>query len=127
MSPTKTTASGRRSSVGKRLTGNEPAALKRLNRSLDTAQDALVALRKDVGKDVSTGSRALYRDLEKFIRDARRDSGKLGRALQHDVERVQKRLSSRPAKTASRDGARRKPAASSTSKPRTTRRTSRSA
>ena len=76
----------------KRTTAAEPAALKRLNNALDDAQKALVALRKDVGKDVSRGARDLYDDLAKFIKDARRDSGKLGTALQKDLKALQKRL-----------------------------------
>lgn len=73
----------------------EPAALKRLNKSLDSAQDALATLRKDLSKDVGAGAKNLYRDLERFIKDARRDSGKLGTALQRDVERAQKAVASR--------------------------------
>ncbi len=60
----------------------EPAAAKRLNKSLDAAQEALVALRKDVGKDVSTGAKELYSNVQKLVKDANRDSRKLGRALQ---------------------------------------------
>ena len=56
------------------------------------AQKALVALRKDLGKDVSKGARELYDDLGKFIKDARRDSGKLSTALRKDLEALQKRL-----------------------------------
>ena len=70
----------------------EPAALKRLNKSLDDSQKALVALRKDLGNDVSKGARDLYDDLGKFIKDARRDSGKLSTALRKDLEALQKRL-----------------------------------
>jgi hypothetical protein len=55
-----------------RRTQAEPVAHKRLNKSLDDAQKALVALRKDVGKDVSQGARDLYTDLNKFVKDARR-------------------------------------------------------
>jgi hypothetical protein len=80
------TARGRRSSV------TESPSIKRLNKSLDSVQDALTALRKDVSKDVSTGAKGLYRDLEKFVRDARRNSGRLSTALQKDVERLQRQL-----------------------------------
>lgn len=72
----------------------EPAALRRLNKSLDSAQDALGMLRKDLSKDVSAGAKNLYKDLERFVKDARRDSGKLGTALQRDVERAQKAVAS---------------------------------
>ena len=70
----------------------EPAAFKRLNRSLDAAQDALAELRKDTGRDVGRGARDLYKDLRTFISSARRDSGKLAKALQRDFEQAQKRL-----------------------------------
>jgi hypothetical protein len=88
-----------RTTTTPKRTAPEPAALKRLNKSLDDSQKALVALRKEVGKDVSQGARDLYDDLGKFIKDARRDSGKLGTALRKDLEALQKRLaaSAKPA------------------------------
>ena len=82
----------------------EPAAVKRLNKGLDTAQDALAAMRKDVG----TGAQAFYRDVEDFVKKARRDGRKLGRALQRDVEEARKANTSKPKRTGT---ARRKPAA----------------
>ncbi len=99
----------------KRSAVSEPAAVKRLNKSLDAAQDALAALRNDVSKDVSVGARGLYKDVQKFVKEARRDSGRLSKALQRDIEKAQKRLSTSPkAKRASRAGATRKTAARST-------------
>ncbi len=38
----------------------EPAALKWLTSSLDAAQEALVELREDTGRDVSQGARDLH-------------------------------------------------------------------
>jgi hypothetical protein len=97
----------------------EPAALKRLNKSLDSAQDALKALRKDVGKDVGTGARDLYQDLERFVKGARRDSTKLGKALQRDVEQLQKRLAGKPtSRRTSRPATRRTSSGSTTKKAR---------
>jgi hypothetical protein len=75
-----------------RTTFKEPAALKRLNSSLDTAQQALVELRKDTGRDVGKGAQDLYNDLRKFVTSARRDSNKLAKALQRDFEQAQKQL-----------------------------------
>ena len=93
----------------KRSTVREPAALKRLNKSLDAAQDALAALRNDVSKDVSVGARGVYKDVQKFVKEARRDSRRLGKSLQRDIEMAQKRLSTSPkAKRASRAGATRR-------------------
>ncbi len=83
----------------------EPAAVKRLNKSLETAQDSLAAMRKDV----STGARDLYRDVDRFVKDARRDGRKLGRALQRDIESARKANSSKPKRTGGTS--RRKPAA----------------
>jgi hypothetical protein len=85
----------------------EPAALKRLNRSLDAAQEALAELRKDTGRDVGQGAQDLYKDVRTFVTSARRDSGKLAKALQRDFEQAQKRLAApaapaRAAGTASR-------------------------
>jgi hypothetical protein len=97
-----------RSAQSKRGASKEPAALKRLNKSLDSAQDALAALGKDVGKDVSAGSRAIYRDLQKFVKDARRHSGKLGRTMERDIAQLQKRLTgSSPTKSSRAGGTRR--------------------
>ena len=99
MPPAKRSTSSRRKTSARRSTStrkssgsSQPAALKRFNKSLDSAQNALTALRKDVTKDVSSGSRNLYSDLEKFVKDARRNSGKLGTAMQKDLDRLQKQL-----------------------------------
>ena len=73
-------------------TFKEPAALKWLSSSLDTAQQALVELREDTGRDVSQGARELHKDLRAFISSARRDTGKLAKALKRDFEHAQKQL-----------------------------------
>ena len=75
----------------------EPAALKRLNKSLDAAQEALAELRKDTGRDVGQGARDLYKDVRTFVTSARRDSGKLAKALQRDFQQAQKRVAGAPA------------------------------
>ncbi len=73
-------------------TFREPAALKWLSSSLDAAQQALVELRADAGRDVSQGARDLHKDLRAFISSARRDTGKLAKALQRNFEHAQKQL-----------------------------------
>ena len=73
-------------------TFREPAALKWLSSSLDTAQQALVELREDTGRDVSQGARDLHKDLRAFISSARRDAGKLAKALQRDFDQAQQQL-----------------------------------
>jgi hypothetical protein len=112
MPPAKKTASRRRAPARKPAAAKEPAALRRLNKSLEGAQDALAALRNDVSRDVGAGARGLYKDVQRFVKDARRDSRKLGTALQRDVERAQKRLAPKPRSKASarKSTARRAPA-----------------
>lgn len=88
----RTTSTRRSTSARKSSSSSTPAALKRFNKSLDSAQNALTALRKDVTKDTSAGARDLYKNLEKFVKDAQRSSGKLGTALQKDLDRLQKQV-----------------------------------
>jgi len=70
--------------------------------SLDAAQEALAELRKDTGRDVSQGARDLYKDVRTFITSARRDSGKLAKALAQDFTQAEKRLASRASGTRAR-------------------------
>lgn len=77
----------------------EPAALKRLNQSLDSAQKSLTELRKHAGKDAAASTRTLYSGLGKFVKDARRDSGKFATAIKKDFDQAGKAAKS-AAKTA---------------------------
>ena len=81
-----------KNSTSRSSTFREPAALKWLSSSLDTAQQALVELREDTGRDLSHGARDLHKDLRAFIGSARRDAGKLAKALQRDFDHAQKQL-----------------------------------
>src|SRR5450631_2461032 len=81
-----------KNSTPRSSTYKEPAALKWLSSSLDTAQQALVELREDTGRDVSQGARDLHKDLRAFISSARRDAEKLAKALQRDFDHAQKQL-----------------------------------
>ena len=75
------------------VTFTEPAALKQLTtKSLDFAQEALAELRKGAGRDVGHGARDLYSDLRTFVGSARRDTGKLAKALQRDFTQAQRQL-----------------------------------
>ena len=126
MPPAKKPASRRRGTARKPPTAKDQTAIKRLNESLDAAQDALASLGKNVSKDLGAGGRDLYKNLQRFVKDARRDSGKLSRALGRDIEQLQKRLAgSSQTKTPSRTGTRRKAAGRSTAKRTTSRRASR--
>ena len=106
----------------RRTNPKEPAALRRLNTSLESAQDALGALGRGVGKDVSGGARDLHKNVQRFVKDARRDSGKLSKALQRDVERLQKRLATSSVSRASTRSGGRKASGRSTAKKTTARR-----
>ena len=77
-----------KSSTSRSSRFKEPAALKRLNKSLDAAQQALTELRKDSGR----GAQDLYKDVRGFVSNARRDTGKLGKALAKDFDQAQKRV-----------------------------------
>ncbi len=71
----------------------EPAALKRLAKSIDTAADALAALRTNTKANHTRDARELYKDLRTFLESARRSAGKLTTTLQSDFEQAQKLLS----------------------------------
>src|SRR6266511_6079679 len=114
-------STARRSTARRSSASKEPAALRRLNKALDSAQDALKALRKDVGRDVSSGARGAYKDLEKFVKEARRNTGKLSKTLESDIQKLQKRLAS-TAKSTRSSGTRRKAASRSTAKRSTAKR-----
>ncbi len=71
-------------------TYKEPAALKRLNTSLDSAQKALRDLQTQAGHNAAVSTRALHKGLGKFLSDARRDAGKFTTALKRDFDAAQK-------------------------------------
>ena len=103
------------------VTFTEPAALKQLTtKSLEAAQEALAELRKGTGRDVGEGARDLYSDLRTFVSSARRDTGKLAKALQRDFTQAQKQL----ARGTAAGSARTKPAGSRSSKTTSKRSTS---
>ena len=95
------------------VTFTDPAALMQLTtKSLDAAQEALAELRKGAGRDVGQGARDLYSDLRTFVSSARRDTGKLAKALQRDFTQAQKQL----ARGTAAGSARTRPAGSRSSK-----------
>jgi hypothetical protein len=94
MPPARKTA---RSSSRRGTTFKEPAALKRLNRSIDAAQNALSDLRANAGRNAGESTRKLHKGLGQFVSDARRDSGKFATALKRDFEKAQKTAASVPA------------------------------
>jgi hypothetical protein len=86
MPPARKTA---RSTSRRSTTFKEPAALKRLNRSIDAAQEALADLRAHAGRNTAEGTRNLHKGLGQFLSDARRDTGKFATALKRDFEKAQ--------------------------------------
>ena len=111
-----------RSSSRRSVTFKEPAALKRLTTSLDSAQKALKELGTHAGKTSAQSTRNLHKDLGKFLTSAKRDSGKFATSLKKDFDQAQKTLKKAPASRSSRAGA--KSTRSSTTRT-TTRRTTR--
>jgi hypothetical protein len=79
-----------RSSSRRATSFKEPAALKRLNQSLESAQKALTELRSHAGSNAAKGTQSLHKGLGKFLSDARRDSGKFTTALKRDFEQATK-------------------------------------
>ena len=80
-----------RSSSSRRSTSfKEPAALKRLNKSIGDAEKALRELRDHAGRGTASGTQGLYKGLGKFLSDARRDSTKFATAIKRDFEQAAK-------------------------------------
>lgn len=69
-------------------------AMERLERSLDAAQDAVIALRKDIGE----GGQDLRKTVEQTIASARKDTAKLSTAVRSDVGDLQKAIVDPPAR-----------------------------
>jgi hypothetical protein len=123
-------SSSRRSSTSRRSTTsrqskkfNEPAALKRLNKSLGDAQRALTQLRGQAGGTAAQNTRNLHKGVGKFLTDARRDTGKFATALKRDFEKAQKAASA-PAQRSRSGGTSRRRSTRRTSTRRTTRKSS---
>lgn len=112
----------RSSSTASRSPFKQPAALKRLSTSLDTAQKALTELSRGSGRDVSKGATDLYKDLRGFVSSARRDSNKLAKALQREFDQAQKQLAK--AASGTRSGASRSSTSRSSSSRSSTSRSS---
>jgi hypothetical protein len=101
-----------RSSSRRSSTFKEPAALKRLNQSLTSAQKALADLRKHAsGTDAAAGTKTLYKGLGKFVADARRDSTKFGTSLKKDFDQAAK-AAQKAAKVATGSGTTRRSSSS---------------
>ncbi len=73
--------------------GRIEAGLDRLEVSLDAAQDAAKALRRDV----SRGTRDMAKNVETMLTATRKDTRKLARAVRRDVGDLQRAMTSPPA------------------------------
>jgi hypothetical protein len=82
--------SSRSSSSRRKSTFKEPAALKRLNKSIGDAEKALKELRNMAGRGTASNTQGLYKGLGKFLSDARRDSTKFASAIKKDFEQAAK-------------------------------------
>jgi hypothetical protein len=67
------------------------ASLDRLNASLEAAQKALA----DLGGNLGRGGRDVLKDVQKLVRDARRDTVRLNKTLLADLDRIQKTVTGR--------------------------------
>lgn len=78
--------------------GRVEAGLSHLEVSLNAAQEAAKALRRDVNR----GTRDLASNVETMLAATRKDTGKLARAVRRDLADRQKAMTSPPAATSSR-------------------------
>jgi hypothetical protein len=81
-------------------TARRPRALNRLEKSIDAAQSALKDLRTELGR----GGRDLVKDLDKTLRDSRKNLRSLSGKVAKDLEKLQKAATGRRP-TAARGGA----------------------
>ena len=86
MATTKKSSSGSGSAKGSRRPG--AASLDRLNESLDAAQKALGEIQGDLGR----GGRDIVKNVSRLLKDARRDTAKLNRALVKDIGQLGRAL-----------------------------------
>jgi hypothetical protein len=84
---------GKQSAARAEQAGRIEAGLDRLEASLDAAQDAAKALRRDVGR----GTRDMAKNVETMLTATRKDTRKLARAVRRDVGDLQRAVTSPPA------------------------------
>jgi predicted nucleic acid-binding Zn-ribbon protein len=86
--PKRSGSSTRRASTAKRGKGH--TALDRLTKSVDAAQDAL----KDLRGEVSKGSSGVLKDIDKQLKDARKNLRGASKSVLKDLEGLQTKLAS---------------------------------
>lgn len=82
------------SSTRRSATFKEPASLKQLSRSLDSAQKALTELSKHAGSSAGKATKSLHGGLKKAVTGARTDTRKLTTELKKDFDQAQKTVAS---------------------------------
>ncbi len=98
--------------------GDVTKALDTLNDAISRAQTAAKAVRADVGRSPLRAN--LARDVERLIRDLRRDAGKLDRAVRADIRKAVSAEKPAARKPAAKKTTARKPAAKKTTAKKTT-------
>jgi hypothetical protein len=85
-STAKSKSTGARNTSRPKTTTRGPRALDRLNKSISAAEGALKDLRSELGR----GGRDLVKDLDKTLRDSRRNLRSLSRTVVKDIGKLQK-------------------------------------
>jgi predicted nucleic acid-binding Zn-ribbon protein len=98
--PKRSGSSTRRTSTAKRGKGH--TALDRLTKSVDAAQDAL----KDLRGEMSRGSAGLLKDIDKQLKDARKNLRGASKSVIKDLEELQQKVTPGAKKPASRSTSR---------------------
>lgn len=93
MATTKTKTTSKKSTPARASSRKGPraASLDRLNTSLEAAQKALT----DLGSSLGRGGRDVLKDVQKMVRDARRDTARLNKTLLADLDQLQKTVTGR--------------------------------
>jgi predicted nucleic acid-binding Zn-ribbon protein len=94
--PKRSGSSTRRTSTAKRGKGH--TALDRLTKSVDAAQDAL----KDLRGEMSRGSAGLLKDIDKQLKDARKNLRGASKSVIKDLEELQQKVTPGAKKSSSR-------------------------
>jgi hypothetical protein len=79
-------SAGAKSTSRSRTTTRGPRALDRLAKSIDAAEGALKDLRSELGQ----GGRDLVKDLDKTLRDSRKNLRSLSRTVAKDIGKLQR-------------------------------------
>ncbi len=85
---TKPTVTRRATESAKAKTEDNTRVIDHVSQALEAAQEDLAS----IGGSLGAGARDLHKDVHRLLRDARRDLKKMSKALQGDLEQLQKDL-----------------------------------